>query len=87
MEKVGVFLGHLYYCPYVCITAIWYILWPYGKSVAIWYIFPRFGILCREKSGNPGPNLVFVKTKTKRFTWKTLAQNNLLLLKFKNSSK
>jgi hypothetical protein len=22
--------------------------------VEIWYIFPRFGILCEEKSGNPG---------------------------------
>jgi hypothetical protein len=21
--------------------------------MAIWYIFPRFGIFCREKSGNP----------------------------------
>jgi hypothetical protein len=21
--------------------------------VAIWYIFPRFGMLCQEKSGNP----------------------------------
>jgi hypothetical protein len=24
--------------------------------VVIWYIFPRFGILYREKSGNPVPN-------------------------------
>jgi hypothetical protein len=23
--------------------------------VAIWYIFPRFGLLRREKSGNPDP--------------------------------
>jgi hypothetical protein len=21
--------------------------------MALWYIFPRFGILCQEKSGNP----------------------------------
>jgi hypothetical protein len=27
-------------------TAFWSILWPFG-------IFPRFGILCQEKSGNP----------------------------------
>jgi hypothetical protein len=33
--------------------AIWYILWPFGYFVVIWYIFPRFGILCQEKSGNP----------------------------------
>jgi hypothetical protein len=25
----------------------------FGKVVVIWYIFPRFGILCQEKSGNP----------------------------------
>jgi hypothetical protein len=34
--------------------AIWYILGPFGNLVVIWYIFPRFGILYREKSGNPG---------------------------------
>jgi hypothetical protein len=28
-------------------------LWPFGNLVAIWYISPHFGILCREKSGNP----------------------------------
>jgi hypothetical protein len=33
--------------------AIWYILWPFDNLVAIWYIFPRFGISCQEKSGNP----------------------------------
>jgi hypothetical protein len=33
--------------------AIWYNLWPFGNVVAIWYIFPRFGILCQEKSGIP----------------------------------
>jgi hypothetical protein len=27
--------------------------WPFGNVVVIWYIFPRFGILCQEKSGNP----------------------------------
>jgi hypothetical protein len=46
MEKVGIFLGHL--------TAILYILWPFGNLVAIWYSFPHFGVLCQEKSGNPG---------------------------------
>jgi hypothetical protein len=34
------------------ITAIWYILWPFGNLAVIWYNFPRFGILCQEKSGN-----------------------------------
>jgi hypothetical protein len=25
-----------------------------GNLVVIWFIFPRFGILTKEKSGNPG---------------------------------
>jgi hypothetical protein len=33
------------------LTAIWYILWRLGNFMAIWY---QFGILCQEKSGNPG---------------------------------
>jgi hypothetical protein len=49
MENAGIFYGHLEH-----FTVIWYILWPFGNVVAIWYIFPRFGLLCREKSGNPG---------------------------------
>jgi hypothetical protein len=50
MENAGIFYGHLEY-----ITVIWYILWPFLYFVVIWYIFPRFGILCQENSGNPGP--------------------------------
>jgi hypothetical protein len=46
-----IFYGHLEY-----ITAIWYIPWPFGNFVAMWYLFPRFGVLCQEKSGNPAPN-------------------------------
>jgi hypothetical protein len=48
MENAGPFYGHLEY-----FTVIWYILWPFGNVVAIWHIFPRFGKLCQEKSGNP----------------------------------
>jgi hypothetical protein len=48
-KNVGIFFGHLEY-----ITAIWYILWPFGNLVAIWFIVPRFGILCQEISGNLG---------------------------------
>jgi hypothetical protein len=40
MEDVGIFHGNL-----VCFYPIF---------VGIWYIFPRFGILYQEKSGNPG---------------------------------
>jgi hypothetical protein len=49
MENAGVFYDHLEY-----FTVIWYILWPFGNVMVIWYIFPRFGKLCPEKSGNPG---------------------------------
>jgi hypothetical protein len=42
------------YCNLEYFTVICYILWPFGNAVVIWYVFPRFGILCREKSGNPG---------------------------------
>jgi hypothetical protein len=43
-----------------CSGTRWYMLWSFGQFsgylvyfVAIWYIFPRFGILYQEKSGNP----------------------------------
>jgi hypothetical protein len=49
MEKAGIFYGHLEY-----FKVIWYILWPFGNVVVILYIFPRFGKLSQEKSGNPG---------------------------------
>jgi hypothetical protein len=51
MEIAGIFYGHLKY-----FTVIWYILCPFGNVVVIWYIFLRFGIMCQEKSGNPGRN-------------------------------
>jgi hypothetical protein len=44
MEDVGVFYRHLVY-----FLTIWY-----RYHVVIWYIFPLFGILYQEKSGNPG---------------------------------
>jgi hypothetical protein len=49
MENVGIFYG-----PFVYFTALWFFL--YGHLVffmAIWYIFPSFGILYKDKSGNP----------------------------------
>jgi hypothetical protein len=44
----------VYFMPNWNITAIWYILWSFGDFVGIWNIFPRFGTLWQEKSGNPG---------------------------------
>jgi hypothetical protein len=39
----------------------WYILWSFeifyeymGYFMTFWYIFPAFGIMYLEKSGNPG---------------------------------
>jgi hypothetical protein len=46
------FFGHLIDFP-----AIWHILWPSGM-----YIFPHFGMLYQEKSGNPAwRNRIFHK--------------------------
>jgi hypothetical protein len=56
MENLCIFYDHL-----VHFMAIGNILWPleifYGHLVyflLIWYIFPCFGILDQENSGNPG---------------------------------
>jgi hypothetical protein len=49
MEEVGIFFGHLEYLTAINIV----------QFLAIWYFsghlvyFPRFGIMCQEKSGNP----------------------------------
>jgi hypothetical protein len=48
MENIGIFYDHLVY-----FTAIGNILWHLVYFVVIWYIFPRFGILDQETSGNP----------------------------------
>jgi hypothetical protein len=55
MENLDIFYDHLVYifCGH----------WKY--FMAIWYIFPRFGNLDQEKSGNPGSDH-FVST-AKRF--------------------
>jgi hypothetical protein len=55
-----------------------YILWTFGLIcghlkyfyghvvylVIIWYIFPRFGMLYQEKSGNPDTLAVFISART-----------------------
>jgi hypothetical protein len=48
MENLGIFYDHLVY-----FTTIGNNLWPLVYFVVIWYILPRFGILDKEKSGNP----------------------------------
>jgi hypothetical protein len=51
MKNLCTFHAHL-----ECIMAIWYSLRLFGNYVEILYIFPRFGIMCQEKSGNPVRN-------------------------------
>jgi hypothetical protein len=55
------FLGALKLKGWYIFLAIWYVLRPFGtfcgyfsNLVAICYISLHFGILCQEKSGNPG---------------------------------
>jgi hypothetical protein len=48
MGDVGIFYGHLVYFRAL---EIFYCHLVY--FVVIWYIFPRFGMLYQEKSGNP----------------------------------
>jgi hypothetical protein len=51
MENLGTFYYHSVY-----FTAIGNISWPFGIFCGHLVFFPRFGILYREKSGNPVPN-------------------------------
>jgi hypothetical protein len=48
MTDVGKFFGNLVHC-----TAILYIPLPFGIFYGHFGIFSRFGMLYREKSGNP----------------------------------
>jgi hypothetical protein len=52
MEYVVVYSGHLEY-----FITNGYILWAFDNFAVVWYVFPRFGILYQEKSGNPGAHL------------------------------
>jgi hypothetical protein len=51
--NLGKFWVSLKWNVLVYFILIWYIILPFGDVVVIWYIFPRFGIMCQEKSGNP----------------------------------
>jgi hypothetical protein len=66
-----------FFMAFSLFTAKWYILWPFGT---IWYIFPHFGTLHSEKSGNPDSEAInnFAK-KSSKSRWKKL----LLLAKLK----
>jgi hypothetical protein len=53
MEDVGIFYGHFVY-----MLAKLYTLWPLGKYCGHLAYFSGFGMLYREKSGNPETNSV-----------------------------
>jgi hypothetical protein len=59
--NLGIFWSALELKMLVYFMVIWKLLRPfwyiYGHFVLLWsfgLIFPRFGVLCQEKSGNPG---------------------------------
>jgi hypothetical protein len=49
MENASIIYGHLEY-----LTAIWYILGPFGIFNGNLVYFPNIGMWKQEKSGNPG---------------------------------
>jgi hypothetical protein len=51
MENIGIFYDHL-----VSFRPLETFFGHLVYFVFIWYIFPRFGILYKDKSGNPGCN-------------------------------
>jgi hypothetical protein len=52
LEMIGIFYCYLEYRYYEHLVYLFYGHWAI-YVVAIWYIFPHFGLLCQEKSGNP----------------------------------
>jgi hypothetical protein len=54
MEDVGIFMTIL---STLC-TVKWYILLPFGTFYGFLVYFSRFGVLYREKSGNPSVNIL-----------------------------
>jgi hypothetical protein len=59
MEKVGIF-----YCYFEYITAIWYMLWPFGNLATIWYIFRPFWYIVSRKCWQPWPEGQFYRKKS-----------------------
>jgi hypothetical protein len=57
MEDVGIFYGHL-----VHFTAFCYILCTFGIVRGNLVFFSRFGILYKEKSGNPAQETLWCPT-------------------------
>jgi hypothetical protein len=61
-EKVGIFYDQSEFLGQFSIFI--------GHFLVVWYIFPRFGILCQEKSGNPARKrkISFLRNENKHRT-------------------
>jgi hypothetical protein len=70
VENVGILSGHGDILQLYEIG----ILWQFGDFVVIWYIFPHFGILYQDKSGNPGVK-AFARIDLKRMLSRKLKRN------------
>jgi hypothetical protein len=77
LENLGIFYDNLDY-----FRAIRNILSPFGKVVVIGYIFPRFGILDQEKSGNPVRNLQTSNKSAVDFFIRISAEKNFQIVFF-----
>jgi hypothetical protein len=59
LEAVGIFYSYLVY-----FVVILYILWPFGTFNGQSVYFSRFGMLHKEKSGNPGQMSIISPAQT-----------------------
>jgi hypothetical protein len=73
IENVRIYNGHLEY-----VTFIWYISWRFGIFVVICYIYLScFGMVCQEKSGNPGARYVEMQVVERPNVVKILKSSDL----------
>jgi hypothetical protein len=67
MEDVGTFYGHLVY-----FMAVWYTFRQFGIFYGRLVYFSRFGILKKEKFGNPAASQAPAFTHTTNFSQRSL---------------
>jgi hypothetical protein len=72
-SNLGKFWRVLQWKKLVSFMSIWSILMPFGTFcghmlyfVIIWYIFSRFGMMYKEKSGNPAADATYNVSKSPR---------------------
>jgi hypothetical protein len=64
ITNIGIFYGHL---VYFTVNLVYFVANWYAYFLVIWYIFPHFGMLYQEKSGNPGPLTTTKKSSSRLF--------------------